>query len=243
MENFAFLVSLGHPNYNNRVPHISLENVCGLFHTIHQKDMQKLHDLSFLSICRSLIKQTFRWSWLSTTWHCFPWLLSLKSCWLKSKPSLGKGWQRHMRHPLAYRKCKLFQAWEPSDVSEEKVTYSTLSPGTGNAIVTKVMEERRPGIFKEKAEREEGLEKASVRGSGPLQIEKSPQQKQRIPWEGAFPAFCFYVRANQAWQWCFLSDISADNSKAESEIRLCLHFILEITQSSAPLFHHYSPFL
>lgn len=86
-----------------------------------------------------------------------------------------------MRNPLAYRKCKLLQAREPTDVSEEKVTYSTLSPGTGNAILVKGMEERRPGIFQEKARREEGLEKASVRGSGPLQIEELPQQKQIIP--------------------------------------------------------------
>lgn len=242
MENFGFLISLGHPNYNNIVPHIFLENVFSLFYA-SKKTCKNCMISGFFSICRSFFKQTFRWSWLSTTWHCFPWLLSLKSCWLKSKPSLRKGWQRHMRHLLAYRKCKLLEAWEPSDVSEEKVTYSTLSPGTVNAIIMKVMEERRPGIFKEKEKRKEALEKASVRGSGPLQIEKLPQQKQRIPWEDAFPTFCFYVRANQVWHWCFLSDISADNSKAESEIRLCLQFILEITQSSAPLFHQHSPFL
>lgn len=117
METFGFLVSLGHLNYNNRSPHVSLENVFSLFHTSRRS--AKIAWCQFLAICRSLIQQIFRWSWLSTTWHCFPWLLSLKSRWLKSKPSLGKGWQRHMRHPLAYRKCKLLQAWEPTDVSGE----------------------------------------------------------------------------------------------------------------------------
>lgn len=114
---------------------------------------------------------------------------------VKEQISLGKGWQRHMRHPLAYRKCKLLQVWEPRDVSEEKVTHSTLRPGPGNAMVGKVMEKRKPGMFREKAKREGGLEKASVRGSEPLQVEKLSQQKQRVPWEDAFPASCFYIRA------------------------------------------------
>lgn len=238
MTNFVFLICLGHPNYNSRAPNISLENVFGLF--VHQKDLQKLHYLSFLSICRSLIKQTFRWSQLFTTWQ-FPLTTVPQILLVKEQISLGKGWQRHMRHPLAYRKCKLLQVWEPRDVSEEKVTHSTLRPGPGNAMVRRVMEKRKPGIFREKAKREGGLEKASVRGSKPLQIEKLSQQKQS-PLRRCISSFLL-LHQGKAWQWCFLGDISAGDSKAKSEIRLCLHFILEITQSSAPLCHQYSPFL
>lgn len=241
METFGFLVSLGHLNYNNRSPHISLENVFSLFHTSERS--AKIAWCQFLAICRSLIQQIFRWSWLSTTWHCFPWLLSLKSRWLKSKPSLGKGWQRHMRHPLAYRKRKLLQAWEPTDVSEEKVPCSTLSPGTGNAIVMKVTEERRHEILKERAKREEGLEKASVRGSGALQIEKLPQQSKELL-EMYFQLSASTLGQSRPDSGVFRVIFQLITARLnQTEIRLCLHFILEITQSFAPPFNQYSPSL
>lgn len=170
----------------------------------------------------------------------FPWLLSLKSCWLKSKFLLARADRDIWGIPLLIGNVNSCR-FESQGMCQRRRSHSTLRPGPGNAMVRRVMEKRKPGIFREKAKREGGLEKASVRGSEPLQIEKLSQQKQS-PLRRCISSFLL-LHQGKAWQWCFLGDISAGDSKAKSEIRLCLHFILEITQSSAPLCHQYSPFL
>lgn len=161
----------------------------------------------------------FRWSWLSITWHCLPWLLSLKPHWLKSKPALDEGSRRYIRHPHACRKCKLLQLESQLTCQRRRShtvhwTQATEMPSS---------QRWRKEAFKEKVRREgrikpphvsRALEKASVRDNvngectRALQIEKWPHQRQRIPWEDIFTTFYIYFRAKQAWHWCFLIVIS-----------------------------------